>query len=59
MKQLDLKTVRVLGRLTDRMNLIRKHPLRYEIDPDHLTELQTVATRLEELLDKIKTVKMG
>jgi hypothetical protein len=57
--KLDLKTVRVLGRLTDRMNLIRKQPLRYEIDADHFAELQSVAHRLEELLDKIKTIKMG
>lgn len=56
---LDVKTVRLLGRLTDRMNLIRKHPHRYEIDPEHMTELSTVAHRLETLLDKIKTIKMG
>ena len=55
----DVNTVRILHRLTDRMNLIRKHPLRYEIDPDALEELQTTAVQLEEVLTKIKTVPVG
>ena len=55
----DVTTVRLLGRLTDRMNLIRKHPLRYEIDPENMTELSAVAQRLEALLEKIRTIKMG
>ena len=57
--KLDVKTVRVLGRLTDRMNLIRKHPHRYEIDAEHMTELAAVAHQLETLLDKVKTIKVG
>jgi hypothetical protein len=55
----DVNTVRILHRLTDRMNLIRKHPLRYEIDADALEELQTTAVQLEEVLTKIKTVPVG
>jgi hypothetical protein len=55
----DINTVRLLHRLTDRMNLIRKHPLRYEIDADALAELQTTAGQLEEVLTKIKTVPVG
>ena len=57
--KLDVNTVRLLGRLTDRMNLIRKQPLRYEIDPENMIELGAVAHRLETLLDKVKTIKMG
>ena len=57
--KLDVKTVRLLGRLTDRMNLIRKHPHRYEIDPENMTELDAAAHRLETLLEKIRTIKMG
>ena len=55
----DVNTVRLLHRLTDRMNLIRKHPLRYEIDPDALQKLQATAVQLEEVLTKIKTVPVG
>ena len=55
----DVNTVRLLHRLTDRMNPIRKHPMRYEIDPDALAELQTTAVQLEEVLTKIKTVQVG
>lgn len=55
----DVNTVRLLHRLTDRMNLIRKHPLRYEIDQAALEELQTTAVQLEEVLTKIKTVPVG
>jgi hypothetical protein len=55
----DTNTVRLLHRLTDRMNLIRKHPLRYDIDPDALKRLQATAVELEEVLTKIKTVPVG
>jgi ribosomal protein S15P/S13E len=57
--KLDVNTIRVLGRLTDRMNLIRKHPHRYEIDPESMHELGAVAHQLEALLAKIKTIKVG
>jgi hypothetical protein len=57
--KLALETVRLLGRLTDRMNLIRKHPHRYEIDADSHTELAAVAHQLETLLERVKTIKMG
>jgi hypothetical protein len=57
--KLDVKTIRLLGRLTDRMDLIRKHPHRYEIDPENMPELDAVAHQLETLLAKIRTIKMG
>jgi hypothetical protein len=57
--KLDVNTIRLLGRLTDRMNLIRKHPHRYEIDADSMTELGAAARQLESLLDQVKTIKMG
>lgn len=55
----DVNTVRILHRLTDRMNLIRKHPLRYEIDPKSLEELQATAVQLEAVLTRIKTIPVG
>jgi hypothetical protein len=55
----DVDTVRLLHRLTDRMNLIRNHPLRYEIDPAALQQLQATAVQLEQVLTKIKTVPVG
>ncbi len=56
---LDPKTVRLLSRLTDRMDLIRKHPHRYEIAPDDLAALMPIAEQLETLLTSIKTIKAG
>jgi hypothetical protein len=57
--KLDPKTTRLLGRITDRMDLIRKNPHRYEIDADVMTELAEVAGRLEGLLTRIQTIKAG
>lgn len=57
--KLDPLTIRLLGRLTDRMDLIRKHPLRYEITQEDLAELRPVAEQLERQLEKIKVVKVG
>jgi hypothetical protein len=57
--KLDVKTIRLLGRLTDRMDLIRKHPHRYEIAPENMPELDAVAHHRETLLAKIRTIKMG
>jgi hypothetical protein len=57
--KLDPKTTRLLGRITDRMDLVRKNPHRYEIDPDVQTELVEAASRLEALLTKIQTIKAG
>ena len=56
---LDPKTTRLLSRLTDRMDLIRKHPHRYEIAQDDLSALMPVAEQLEALLTSIKTIKAG
>ena len=57
--QFDLKTIRQLGRITDRMNLIRKNPRWYEIDHADLAELGTAASRIEEILARIKTIRAG
>ena len=53
------KTIRILSRLTDRMDLIRKHPHRYEIASDDLAALMPVAEQLETLLSSIKIIKAG
>ncbi len=57
--KLDPQTVRALSRLTDRMDLIRKSPHRYEIDPDDLAALGPVAVQLETLLAAIRIIKAG
>lgn len=57
--KLDSTTIRMLGRLTDRMDLIRKNPHRYEIDADVLAQITPVAERLEALLATIKVIKAG
>ena len=57
--KLDPKTIRLFNRLTDRMNLIRKHPNHYEIADDDFTALVPVAQQLEGLLETIKTIKVG
>lgn len=55
----DTKTIRVLSRITDRMDLIRKNPHRYEIEPDDLTALAAAAQRVEDLLVNVRTLKAG
>lgn len=57
--KIDPKTIRVLSRLTDRMDLIRKSPHRYEIDADDLAALVPVAEQLEARLATIKVIKAG
>jgi hypothetical protein len=57
--KLDHQTLRSLGRLTDRMNLIRKHPLRYEVEPADLQQIAAAAAELERLLGRIKGVPVG
>lgn len=57
--KLDSTTIRLLGRLTDRMDLIRKNPHRYEIDAGSLGQIAPVAERLEALLATIKIIKAG
>jgi hypothetical protein len=57
--KLDVTTIRLLSRLTDRMDLIRKHPHRYEIDPQDLADLAASASKVETLLAKVKTLKAG
>ena len=55
----DVHTLRGLGRIADRIDLIRRHPHWYEADADLLDELRPAASRVEELLGKVKTVKAG
>jgi hypothetical protein len=57
--KLDVKTVRLLDRLTDRMNLIRKNPHRYEIDEDVQKRLAEACGEVETLLSKIRVIKAG
>ena len=57
--KIDPTTVRILSRLTDRMDLIRKNPHRYEIEAADLEALGPVAARLEEILATIKIIKAG
>ena len=52
----DNQTIRLLDRLTDRMNAIRKHPRRYEISADDHAELRTTAEKLEQILTRVKVV---
>jgi len=55
----DPQTIRLLGRLTDRMNLIRKGPHRYKVPPAVEAEITAHAHKLEALLDKVTTIKAG
>jgi hypothetical protein len=57
--KLDHQTLRLLGRLTDRMNLIRKHPLRYDVEPKDLQLISSVAAELENLLARVRPVPVG
>jgi hypothetical protein len=57
--KIDVKTLRVLSRITDRIDLIRKHPHRYEIDAEALDQLGQAAQRVEDLLVKVKIIKAG
>ena len=59
MIKFDVKTIRILGRLTDRMDAIRKNPHRYEIEADDLTEIHDACVRLEAVLVRVKTLKAG
>lgn len=55
----DPQTIRLLGRLTDRMDLIRKNPHRYEVHAVVQTEIESAAQRLETLLAKVTIIKAG
>lgn len=57
--KLDQKTVRLLSRLTDRMDLIRKSPHRYELEASDHDQIVPVAEQLEALLATIKIIKAG
>ena len=56
---LDISTVRVLSRITDRLDLIRKHPRRYDVAPDDLAMIRNRAEEFERLLEHIKVIKVG
>ena len=53
------QTIRLLGRLTDRMDAIRKNPHRYEVPPGVADEMEKLAERLEALLARVTTIKAG
>jgi hypothetical protein len=55
----DVQTLRALSRITDRIDLIRKHPHRYEVDAEVLTQLGQAAQNVEILLAKVKIIKAG
>ena len=55
----DPQVIRLLGRLTDRMDSIRKNPHRYEVPPAVAHEIEEYARRLETQLAKVTTVKAG
>lgn len=57
--KLDPLTVRLMYRLTDRLDSIRKSPHRYEIDQADMDELGPVLKNLETLLTRIRTLKAG
>jgi hypothetical protein len=57
--KLDHQTLRVLGRLTDHMNLIRKRPQLYDVEPTDLQLISSVAAELESLLTRVKPVPVG
>jgi hypothetical protein len=55
----DPQTIRLLGRLTDRMDLIRKNPHRYQVPPAVEREIESTAERLEALLTKVTIIRAG
>lgn len=57
--KLDPLTVRLLYRLTARLDLIRRSPLRYDVDQEDLDALRHRLSELEGVLDRIRIVKVG
>ena len=55
----DPQVVRLLGRVTDRMDQIRKNPHRYQVQPPVEAEIESAAQRLEALLAKVTIIKAG
>jgi hypothetical protein len=55
----DPQTIRVLGRVTDKLNAIRKNPHRYEVPAGVAQEMEKLAERLEALADRVTTIKAG
>ena len=55
----DPQTIRLLGRVTDHMNQIRKNPHRYQVQPAVEAEISAAAHKLESLLNKVTTIKAG
>ena len=55
----DNNTIRLMSRVTDRMDLVRKYPHRYDIDAETLEALARSLERLETLLPRITTIKAG
>lgn len=55
----DPQTIRLLGRITDRADLIRKNPHRYRVEPAVQAEIEAAARRLEQALAKVSVIKAG
>lgn len=54
--KLDIRTLRLFNRVTDRMNEIRKNPHRYDIDAEDMDELAALTEKLEQRLLKVKVI---
>ena len=52
----DNTTIRLLDRVTDRLNAIRKHPRRYEMTVEDHALLRDTAQKLEEILGRVRVV---
>ena len=57
--KLDVQTIRAIGRVTDRMDAIRKNPHRYDVTPDVHKEIAAQTKALEELLAKVTVLRAG
>lgn len=55
----DPQVIRLLGRVTDRLDQIRKNPHRYQVQPAVASEIENHAAQLEALLTKVTTIKAG
>ena len=55
----DNNTIRLMGRVIDRIDLVRKNPHRYEIDAETLSAISRHLEQLEGLLPRITTIKAG
>jgi len=57
--KLDRQAIRLLGRTAERAAMISRNPHRYEVDAQVLDEILGAAERLEALLARVETIKVG